>query len=174
MQWTPDWTKSFTDNGFATMLCPGWMLGVIEGNAKGVKGWDVANVFPGAGGNWGGSYLTVPKQSPNPDQAKALASWLTAPEQQLKAFAAKGTFPSQTQALTSPELTGKKDAFFNNAPTGQILAERATAVRVTPFKGENYFSINDAFGRALVRVEDGQNSPEKSWQTFLDDVAALG
>jgi cellobiose transport system substrate-binding protein len=174
VQWTPDWTKSFQNDGFATMLCPGWMLGVIAGNADGVKGWDVANVFPGGGGNWGGSYLTVPKQSAHPDQAKALANWLTAPEQQLKAFAAKGTFPSQKEALSSPELAGKTDPFFNNAPTGKILVERANAVTVSPFKGENYFAINDAFGRALVRVESGKNSPEESWKTFLDDVSALG
>ena len=39
-QWSEDWTASFQDDGFATMLCPGWMLGVIEGNASGVEGWD--------------------------------------------------------------------------------------------------------------------------------------
>ena len=65
-QWSDDWTASFQKDGFATMLCPGWMVGVIEGNAKGVKGWDVANTFPGGGGNWGGSYLTVPKQTAAP------------------------------------------------------------------------------------------------------------
>ncbi len=66
------------------MLAPSWMLGVIEGNAAGVEGWDIANVFPGGGGNWGGSFLTVPAQSEHPEEAKALADWLTAPEQQIK------------------------------------------------------------------------------------------
>src|SRR6478752_5190262 len=78
-QWGDDWTASYQKNGFATMLCPGWMVGVIEGNAKGVKGWDVANTFPGGGGNWGGSYLTVPKQSAHPKEAQELAAWPTAP-----------------------------------------------------------------------------------------------
>ena len=79
------------------MVCPSWMLGVIEGNAAGVKGWDIANTFPGGGGNWGGSFLTVPTQGKNQDAAKKLADWLTAPEQQIKAFKAKGTFPSQVR-----------------------------------------------------------------------------
>ena len=71
------------------------MLGVIEGNAAGVTGWDVANVFPG-GGNWGRSYLTVPTQGEHQAEAKKLAGWLTAPEQQIKAFlTAKGTFPAR-------------------------------------------------------------------------------
>ena len=81
-QWSDDWTASFQNNGFATMACPGWMLGVIEGNAEGVKGWDMANAFPGGGGNWGGSFLVVPSQSEHPDEAREFAAWLTAPEQQ--------------------------------------------------------------------------------------------
>ena len=59
------------------------------------------STFPGGGGNWGGSYLTVPTQSEHPEEAMALANWLTAPEQQIKAFIAKGTFPSQVDALSS-------------------------------------------------------------------------
>ena len=55
---------------FATMLCPGWMLGVIAGNAPDVTGWEVANVFPNGGGNWGGSYLTVPANGENVEAAQ--------------------------------------------------------------------------------------------------------
>ena len=173
-QWSSDWTSSFQDNGFATMLCPGWMLGVIEGNADGVTGWDIADTFPGGGGNWGGSYLTVPTQSAHPEEAQKLAAWLTAPEQQLSAFASKGTFPSQVDALDSPDLLESTDAFFNGAPTGQILANRAAAVEVTPFKGEKYFAINDAMQQALTRVEDGLMTPDESWDQWVSDVNALG
>ncbi|WP_372594649.1 ABC transporter substrate-binding protein, partial [Actinotalea sp.] len=88
-QWSEDWTNAFQNDGFATMLCPGWMLGVIEGNAAGVEGWDIADTFPGGGGNWGGSFLTVPTQGAHPEEARELAAWLTAPEQQIKAFVAK-------------------------------------------------------------------------------------
>ena len=59
-QWSGDWDAAFQNDGFATMLCPAWMTGPIEERAGGVTGWDVADVFPGGGGNWGGSYLTVP------------------------------------------------------------------------------------------------------------------
>jgi cellobiose transport system substrate-binding protein len=173
-QWSDDWVASFQKDGFATMLCPGWMLGVIEGNAKGVKGWDVANTFPGGGGNWGGSYLTVPTQSKNQAEAQKLAAWLTAPEQQIKAFVKVGAFPSQTKALDSADLTNVKNAFFNNAPTGQLFAERAKAVTVTPYKGAKYFPINDAMQQALTRVEDGSMTPAQSWDRFVADVKALG
>ncbi|WP_341955020.1 ABC transporter substrate-binding protein [Salinibacterium sp. TMP30] len=173
-QWSDDWTASFQNDGFATMLCPGWMLGVISGNADGVAGWDIADTFPGGGGNWGGSYLTVPNQSKNQEEAQKLAAWLTAPEQQLSAFASKGTFPSQIDALASDELLGATNEFFNNAPTGEILANRAAAVDVTPFKGAKYFAINDAMQQAITRVEDGLMSADESWAQFETDVNSLG
>ena len=174
-QWSTDWSSSFQEDEFATMLCPGWMLGVIEGNAEGVEGWDVANVFPGGGGNWGGSYLTVPAQGENVEEAKKLAAWLTAPEQQVKAFAAKGTFPSQVEALESDTLLSSTNAFFNDAPTGQIFVERAEAVTMQPHKGPKYFDINTAMADAITRVDvDGTDDPESSWAKFVSAVESLG
>lgn len=173
-QWGKDWTASFQKDGFATMLCPGWMVGVIEGNAKGVKGWDIANTFPGGGGNWGGSYLVVPAQSQHPEEARQLADWLTAPEQQIKAFQKVGAFPSQVQAQSSPALAAVKVASFNNAPTGQIFSDRFKGISVSPFKGPKYFAVNDAMQKALTRIEDGSSSPDASWEKFVADVQAIG
>lgn len=176
-QWTPDWQNAFQnkDGGFATMLCPGWMLGVIEGNAAGMEGWDIANQFPGGGGNWGGSFLTVPAQGRYVDEAKKLAAWLTAPEQQIKAFKLKGTFPSQTEALASQDLLSVTNPFFNDAPTGQILADRANAVTVVPFKGPNYFAYRAAISNAINRVDvDKTHNAADSWATAASDVSALG
>ena len=72
-QWSDDWFAGLSNGAFATMLCPGWMLGVIEGNAADTTGWDIANVFPNGGGNWGGSYLTVPGNGANVGAAQELA-----------------------------------------------------------------------------------------------------
>lgn len=174
-QWSDDWTSSFQRDGFATMVCPSWMLGVIEGNAAGVKGWDIANVFPGGGGNWGGSFLTVPTQGEHQEQAKALADWLTAPEQQLKAFKSKGTFPSQLKALENEALQSDTREFFNNAPTGKILSDRAKAVEVVTFKGPKYSGINDAMQQAISRVDvDKTDNAQSSWDKFVSAVKALG
>ena len=172
-QWSDDWTAAFQNDGFATMACPGWMLGVVEGNAEGVKGWDFADVFPGGGGNWGGSFLVVPQQSEHPAEAQEFAAWITAPEQQAKAFAAIGAFPSQVEALEAPEVLETKNAFFNDAPVGEILSNRAAAITVQPYKGPKYSDILQAFQAAVLRVDDGSNTPDESWETFLSDVAAL-
>ncbi|WP_438354608.1 ABC transporter substrate-binding protein [Microbacterium sp. CJ88] len=172
-QWSDDWFAGLSNGAFATMLCPGWMLGVISGNAKTTTGWDIANVFPGGGGNWGGSYLTVPANGENVAAAQDLAAWLTAPEQQIKAFANAGTFPSQNDALTSPTLLESTNAYFNNAPVGTILTDRANAVSVAPFKGKFYFQINDAMQKALTRVEDGTQDATASWDQWAAEVKNL-
>ncbi|MFF2370503.1 ABC transporter substrate-binding protein [Agromyces sp. NPDC058110] len=173
-QWSDDWFAGLSNGAFATMLCPGWMLGVISGNAEDVTGWDIANTFPNGGGNWGGSYLTVPANGANVEEAQKLADWLTAPEQQVKAFENAGTFPSQNEALTSDTLLGSTNEYFNNAPVGQILTDRANAVTVAPFKGQFYFQVNDAMQQALTRVEDGTQDKKASWDQWVSEVEAIG
>ncbi len=172
-QWGDDWVASFQNDGFATMACPGWMLGVVQGNAEGVKGWDFADAFPGGGGNWGGSFLTVPAQGDNIEEATEVAAWLTAPEQQAKAFEAIGAFPSQVEALDMSSVTSTKNEFFNDAPVGEILANRALAVTVQPYKGPKYSDILQAFQAAILRVDDGSQTPDEAWEQFLADVEAM-
>ena len=155
------------------MLCPGWMLGVISGNAPDTTGWDIANAFPGGGGNWGGSYLVVPENGANVEAASQLADWLTAPEQQLKAFTNAGTFPSQVEALESDTLLDATNEYFNNAPTGQILTDRADAITVAPYKGPKYFQFHDALQNAVTRVFDGLEDQETSWNTWVAEVSAF-
>lgn len=174
-QWSDDWSAGFANGAFATMLCPSWMLGVIEGNAPEVEGWDVANVFPNGGGNWGGSYLTVPAQSKKAEAAKAFADWLTDPEQQLKAFVTTGNFPSQTSLYEAEELLSVTRPYFNEAPTGEIFSDRSAAITVAPFKSVNYFPVMDALQNAITRVDvDETQDADASWEQFVTDVEAIG
>ena len=138
-----DWGKgqAFVDGSFATMPCPGWMLGVVKGQVEGAggdstDGWDFADVFPGGPANWGGTFLTVPETSEHPAEAAKLAQWLTSAESQAAAFEAAGTFPSSLDAQQSEAVTGANDLtkFFNDAPIGKILANRAEGVKAQ-FKG---------------------------------------
>ncbi len=172
-QWSDDWSAAFQKDGFATMLCPGWMTGPIEQNSGGVTGWDVADVFPGGGGNWGGSFLTVPASGKHTAEAKELAAWLTAPEQQTAAFKTAGTFPSQIEAQESEAVQSFTNPFFNDAPTGTIFANRATAITSAPFKGKDYFAIHQTVQDAIKRVDvektdDATSSWNKAVQAYKD------
>lgn len=175
-QWSEDWTAGFTNDGFATIPCPGWMRANITSNTgdpapKGVV-WDIADVFPGGGGNWGGSYLAVPKASAHQEQAQEFITWLTAPEQQLRVFEETGNFPSQVEALEDPALLKSTDAYFNDAPAGEIFSSRAAAITVQPYHGPLYSDILGKFQDAINRVDQGTD-PQESWDTFVTEVAAL-
>jgi len=172
-QWGDDWIAAFQGDEFATVLCPGWMQGIIAGYAPEVTGWKIANTFPGGGGNWGGSYLTVPANGKNVEEAQKLADWLSAPEQQVEAFVNVGAFPSQTEAYTNPDLTDYTNAYFNDAPTGQIGADRAEAVTVLPYKSKDYYKYHDALQNAVNRVFDGTEDQQTSWNTYVAEVEAF-
>jgi cellobiose transport system substrate-binding protein len=152
------------------MACPGWLLGVIQTNAGsfGKGKWDVADVFPGGGGNWGGSYLTVPKQSPQPVEAARLAAWLTAPEQQIKVFKKVGSFPSTVDAYDDPQVKSQVNPYFNNAPVGQIFVNRARNVILKQHKGPRDGEINQVFSAELAKVDEGKLSPDAAWKQALD------
>jgi cellobiose transport system substrate-binding protein len=174
-QWSTDWSDAFKTDAFATMLCPPWMTQIIAGNAPDQTNWDVADVLPGGASNWGGSFLLVPAGGKNVEAATALAEWLTAPEQAAKVFATFGNFPSQTAATTDPAVTGKTDAYFSGAPTGQIFSNRFAPISKQPYRGSHYFPINSALGDAYTRVDvDKTDDAASSWAKFETAVNDLG
>ncbi len=175
-QWSTDWQAAFQGDQFATMLAPSWMLNTIAGNSAGSDAvWDIADVFPGGGGNWGGSYLAVPTQSAHPDEAQALAAWLTAPEQQARAFEASGNFPSATEAQAADAVTSLVNADFNDAPTGEIYASAAAGIESTAHKGPLFFALTDAMRDAIDRVDVAKtDDAESSWNKFVSEVESLG
>jgi cellobiose transport system substrate-binding protein len=176
MQWSDDWSAGMkSDTGFATMLCPAWIINNMK-NAAGedFKGWDMADVFPGGGGDWGGSYLVIPTQSKNQEAAKDLVEWLTAPEQQVAVFAAASNYPSAVDAQQDSTVQAKTDAFLNSAPVGEIFANRAAAIDVVPYKGSSWFDIQSKMADALNRVDvDKTTNAADSWSTWQNDVKAL-
>jgi cellobiose transport system substrate-binding protein len=172
-QWSEDWYASMANGEFAAMLCPPWMHGIISGEAPDVTGWDIADVFPGGGSNWGGSYLTIPANGENVEAAQELADWLTSPEIQARAFANVGAFPSQPEAYEMTEVSDATNEYFNDAPVGQINSNRAAAITVTPIKGPKYFQFHEALNQAVTRVFDGLETPEEAWDSWVTEVSAF-
>lgn len=169
-----DWNggQSFVDGTFATFVCPGWMLGVVQGNTEAgggdaSTGWDFADVFPGGAANWGGAFLAISETSEVKEEAAKLASWLTEPEQQIKQFEAAGTFPSTIAAQEELAANPTPNAFFNDAPVGSILAGRAEGV-VAQFKGPDDSLIQEnVFGPPLELLDRGELDAEGAWAEAL-------
>ncbi|WP_308798513.1 ABC transporter substrate-binding protein [Agromyces silvae] len=169
-----DWNggKSFVDGTFATFVCPGWMLGVVQGQVEAgggdaSTGWDFADVFPGGAGNWGGAFLSIPESSKHKEEAAKLADWLTQPEQQVKQSAAAGNFPSTVEAQETLAADATPNEFFNGAPTGAILAERAKGI-VAQFKGPDDSVIQEnVFGPPLQKLDRGELTTQQAWDEAI-------
>jgi cellobiose transport system substrate-binding protein len=167
-----DWNTGYKKATFATVTCPAWMMGYIQGQAPKSKGkWDIASV-PGTGGNWGGSFLTVPKQGSHSKEAYDLAKFLTSPASEAYIFKQTGNLPSQPKLLKSKAVLAFKNPFFSNAPVGKIFG--GSAIRLKPqVLGAHQGDIQTAVSNAIQRVEQHKQSPDKSWKQFLKDVKAV-
>ncbi|MEJ8638643.1 ABC transporter substrate-binding protein [Streptomyces sp. MS2.AVA.5] len=167
-QWSPQWNQAFSAGSFATMPCPAWMLGYIKGQAgdAGKGKWDIAKL-PGGAGNWGGSYLSIPRAAKHKKEAYDLIQWLTAPAQQAKLFTKQGNFPSSTGAIA--QVADAKDPYFSDAPIGQIFGDAAKAAPVQVL-GVHDKNVADQITNALSEVERKGTSPDKAWSTAKKNV----
>ena len=169
-QFTSDWNAGMMKGVFATVLAPAWMLDYIKQQAKSTKGkWDIADL-PGGGGNLGGSQLTVPTSAKYPAQAKAFIKWYLSPNMQLRIFKEYGLFPSASSLYNNPQLTGYKDSFFSNAPTGQIYVTGAKQLRPI-FEGKNQRAIDNYFGQALAKVAVGKMTASAAWADAVAQIS---
>jgi cellobiose transport system substrate-binding protein len=167
-----DWNTGYKKGTFATVTCPAWMMGYIQGQAPNTKGkWDIAAV-PGGGGNWGGSFLTVPKQGSHPKEAYDLAKFLTSPAAEAYIFKQTGNLPSQPKLLKSKAVLAFKNPFFSNAPVGKIFGTSALELKPQTL-GPHQGDIQTAASNAIQRVEQHKQSPQASWKQFLKDVKAV-
>jgi cellobiose transport system substrate-binding protein len=164
-----DWNTGFKKGTFATVTCPAWMMGYIQGQAPATKGkWNIAGV-PGGGGSWGGSFLTVTKQSQHPAEAAELVKFLTSPASEAYVFKHTGNLPSEIPVLKSKAVQTFRNPFFSNAPVGKIFA--TSALNLTPqILGPHQGDFQTAATNAIQRVEQKKQSPANAWKQFLKDV----
>ncbi|PZD97405.1 ABC transporter substrate-binding protein [Paenibacillus sambharensis] len=165
--WSIRWGEGIEKGDFAVIFAAAWLLDHIKQTAPGAAGkWDVAFVPEGAG-NWGGSFLTLPKQGKHPEEAYKLITWLTAPEQQLRMFNRNNNFPSTPGIYHTESIQNKRDPYFNNAPLGKIFAEAAAEVPMV-YEGPRQHQITTIMENAIFKVERGEAEPAQAWQEAMD------
>ncbi|AVZ73187.1 sugar-binding protein [Streptomyces lunaelactis] len=169
-QFTPAWDQGFANGTFATVSCPAWMLGYIQdkGGAAGKDKWDVAAAPRPS--NWGGSFLTVPDAGKNKAEAAKLAAWLTAPEQQAKLFAERGSFPSAKAAYALPEVSGAKHAYFGGAPIGQIFSKAAEGVPVQIIGPKDLIIAQNLGDIGMLQVDQKGRSSKEGWDAAVKAI----
>jgi cellobiose transport system substrate-binding protein len=167
--WSSGWTAGMSKGNFAVISAPSWMLNAIRTNAPKTNGkWDVAAI-PGGSGNWGGSYLAIPKRAKNAKAAWNYIAEMQSPQGQLNNFLSKGNLPTTPSVYKDPKLLEKTDPFFSDAPVGKIYTE--SVVNIKPFYiGPDDATIGSELINAIISVEQGKLAPAKAWDTALRNV----
>jgi cellobiose transport system substrate-binding protein len=168
--WSPEWGAGMNKGDFAVLLGPSWMVGFMKANAPDSSGkWNVA-AMPEGSGNWGGSFLTMPKEGKHPNEAFAFISWLLAPEQQLELFKETGSnFPSTPSVYKDPIIQNYTDVFFQNAPLGKIFADAAEKVEPVYF-GPDYIVVDTPIQQALGEVDKNKADPTEAWNKAIKQI----
>jgi len=167
--WSTGWTAGMSKGDFAVVSAPSWMLNAIHTNAPDTAGkWDVA-VIPGGSGNWGGSYLAIPKRAKNPKAAWAYIAETQSPAGQLTHFLSAGALPTTPSVYSDPKLVAKTDPFFSNAPIGKIYTQSVLGIK--PFYiGPEDATVGSELLNTLISVEQGQVDPANAWNTAMTNV----
>jgi cellobiose transport system substrate-binding protein len=170
-QFQTPWNKAFSNGAFATLACPTWMMGYIQGQAGDAYSgkWNIAPVLPGGATNWGGSWLGVPTAAKNKDAAIALVEWLSAKQQQVTMWSQGGHFPSNSDAAAAPAVAGATSAYFSNAPVGKIFGDISSKMKIPPI-GLYDTQIQQALTTQLTNVETKGTSPDDAFSAALDAI----
>ncbi|WNI15635.1 ABC transporter substrate-binding protein [Actinacidiphila sp. ITFR-21] len=164
------WTAAFKTNKFATVACPSWMIGLVATNSGPANQgkWDIAQ--PPQAGNWGGSFLAVPKSGKHVAEATALAQWLTAAAQEVKVFQKFGNIPSNKAALSDPAVLNTTNAYFPGTPVGKIFTATANDIKPAPI-GPNDGVVKDTITQnGLLDMEQRGTSKDKAWSNVQAQV----
>ncbi|MCP2032616.1 cellobiose transport system substrate-binding protein [Okibacterium sp. HSC-33S16] len=172
-----DWGAGFQNKEWATVITPAWMTGIIAENADGVEGWRVSSAFPEGGGNWGGSFFSVPATGKNTGWAVKLADYLTSADAAVQWFHETGQFPSQLDAIENPDIAETENEFFGGQRLGEVygsLAASAGDSAAGGFRGENFAGIQTLVTNGIALVESGSATPEDAWASVVSEFEALG
>lgn len=156
LAWSNEWYEGFRNGTFASQLSGAWLLGHLNNwIAPETKGkWNVSNLPDGIYGSWGGSFLSIPKQSKNPDDAWKLIEYMTTDRAvQLKSFEVIAAFPSNITTYDDPMFKEGVE-FLGGQQARLVFAEVAKNIKpVKPAKGD-HVARSIVLNNALMEVLD--------------------
>ncbi|QCT01410.1 extracellular solute-binding protein family 1 [Paenibacillus algicola] len=169
--WSPEWNKAMNDGEFGVLLGPAWMAGTIR-NAEDSSGkWQIAQMPEGAG-NWGGSFLTLPKEGKHSKEAYEFISWLVNKENQLKSFKVSGLFPSIPAVYDDPAFKSEQDEFFSGQIIAEAYAEAAKSVQPV-YYGPLHDQTDTIIKNALKNVLEKKADPAAEWEGAMKQIKTL-
>jgi cellobiose transport system substrate-binding protein len=145
-------------------------LDIANGAPDSAGKWRVA-ANPGGPANIGGSFLTIPKDSADPEQAFEVITWILSPENEARGFADASLFPATPASYSMPELT-KPDPFFGDQVTIDVFgpqAEKIPEAFTSPYDG----AVSAAYFEELGNVETKGKDPDDAWDDAVSKAKSV-
>ena len=171
-RWSPEWSQGISDCSFAVVIGPSGMAVNIKSSAPDSSGrWRIAQL-PESAANWGGSFLTLPKEGKHPKEAYDFISWMVNKDNQLKSFITKGLIPSIPALYEDPAFVDFKDEFFGGQQTAVEFSKAADRIKPV-YYGPLHDQTATFFTNALRNVIEKQADPAKEWNDAVKQAKTL-
>jgi len=158
--WSNEWYDAFKTGSVATQLSGAWLLGHLQNwMAPETAGkWGAANLPDGVFGSWGGSFLAIPKQAANKEDAWDLIKFLTGSETaQIAGLKNIGAFPVLTSTYNNAAFDESID-FLAGQKARQLFAEVAQQVSAVAPQNGDLIAEDVVLNGALAEVlNDGKD-----------------
>lgn len=142
-----------------------WWAAILKDLAPDSSGaWGVASQ-PVSPGNSGGSFLTIPTATKDPQAAYDFITWLTTAEHQAQSYTELALFPSSIKALENTTLAAK-DEFFDDQDIFTFFQESAKGVPIT-FISPWESLISSPLGIELTNVDANGKDPDQAWDDAM-------
>ncbi|CCN83006.1 putative ABC-type sugar transport system,periplasmic component [Vibrio nigripulchritudo SFn27] len=156
LAWSNEWYEGFRNGTFATQLSGAWLLGHLNNwIAPDTKGkWAVSHLPDGIYGSWGGSFLSIPKQSKHQDEAWKLIEYMTVNRDvQLTHFETIAAFPANTTTYNDP-LFEQEVAFLGGQKARLLFADVAKNIKPVQPGKDDHVARSIILENALMEVLD--------------------
>jgi ABC-type glycerol-3-phosphate transport system substrate-binding protein len=178
------WVNDVSRGDLCMLLTPDWRASQLKQRSIGLRGKLAMMPLPrfdpddAPTGSWGGTMMAVPRLSKHPNQARALALYLTTDPDALAANRLAGfdLIPPLPQRWADP-VYHRPDPFYANDQSVDDLYVRLAGQLpqryVTPFTAVASIELAEVLGRAVdFRREHGDAGLVAQCQQWLNEAAA--
>ncbi|MDQ0752675.1 cellobiose transport system substrate-binding protein [Streptomyces africanus] len=164
------WNAAIGKN-LGTELGAAWHALDIEQAAPGTKGkWRVC-ATPGGPANQGGSYLALPKQCRNPEEAFKILSWILSPANNARGFTDAAIFPASPASYAMPAMTGP-DPFFGGQKIIEVFGPAAKAIPVS-YEAPADAAVMAPYFTELTNIEAKGKKPDAAWKDAVSQAKQI-
>lgn len=167
-----DFNAALVKGTLPSVIGAAWMALDIRSGAESTTGkWRVAPT-PGGPGNYGGSFLTVPKESRNPTKSFEIISWILSPENQAQSFTDAAIFPASPATYAMPALN-QPDPFFGGQVPITVFGPAAEKIQIA-YEGPNDAAVKAPFYTELSNVEAKGKNADEAWKDAVAEAKKIG